>query len=49
MKAPAGFRGVFRNDEMARALYAEGAGIFRILPAAVAVPEDVPDLVTLVR
>ena len=34
---------------MARALYAEGAGIFRILPAAVAVPEDVPDLVSLVR
>ena len=49
MKPPAGFRGAFRTDELARALYAEGAGIFRILPAAVAVPEDVPDLVALVR
>jgi FAD/FMN-containing dehydrogenase len=34
---------------MARALYAEGAGIFRIVPAAVAAPLDLDDLVALVR
>ena len=49
MKTPADFRGVFRTDDVARALYAEGAGIFRIIPAAVAAPLDRDDLVTLVR
>ncbi len=49
MKAPAGFRGPFRTDDVARGLYAEGAGIFRIIPAAVAVPTDRDDLATLVR
>ena len=44
-----GFRGAFRTDQAARAVYAEGAGIFRILPAAIAVPSDLDDLVTLVR
>jgi len=34
---------------VARALYAEGAGIFRVLPRAVAVPDDLADLVALVR
>ena len=49
MRAPAGFRGPFRVDDDARALYAEGAGIFRIVPGAVAVPEDRDDLMALVR
>ena len=37
------------TDPRVRAAYAEGAGIYRIVPAAVAIPEDVPDVVTLVR
>lgn len=49
MQTPAGFRGTFRTDDVARALYSEGAGIFRIIPAAVAVPADVDDIVQLVR
>ena len=46
---PDGFRGVFRDDESARAVYAEGAGIARAMPAAVAVPMDADDVATLVR
>ena len=46
---PAGFRGVWRDDSLARALYSEAAGIGRIVPAAVAVPVDADDVVTLVR
>jgi FAD/FMN-containing dehydrogenase len=46
---PTGLRGEFRTDEAARALYSEGAGIFRIIPGAVAVPVDVEDLALLVR
>lgn len=46
---PAGFRGAYRSDDLARAMYAEAAGIGRIVPAAVAVPEDADDVVTLVR
>jgi FAD/FMN-containing dehydrogenase len=42
-------RGVFRTDERARAAYAEGAGIYRILPLAVCLPADRDDLVALVR
>jgi FAD/FMN-containing dehydrogenase len=42
-------RGVFRTDERARAAYAEGAGIYRILPVAVCLPVDRGDLVALVR
>ena len=49
MTVPPGFRGPFRADPTARALYSEGAGIYRVLPAAVAVPRDVDDLVALVR
>jgi FAD/FMN-containing dehydrogenase len=41
-------RGPFRTDLRARAAYSEGAGIFRIVPAAVAVPADVDDLRALV-
>ena len=49
MRAPPAFRGEFRTDEVARALYAEGAGIFRIIPEAVAVPSGLDDLVALLR
>ncbi|MDQ2670080.1 MAG: FAD-binding oxidoreductase, partial [Gemmatimonadota bacterium] len=40
--------GVWRTDERARAAYAEGAGIYRIMPAAVCIPsasEELPELV----
>ena len=46
---PAGFRGTFRTDLSARALYSEGAGPHRIIPAAVALPRDRDDLLALVR
>jgi FAD/FMN-containing dehydrogenase len=49
MLPPPSIRGVFRTDERARAAYAEGAGIYRILPAAVCLPSDRDDLVALVR
>ena len=49
MHAPPGLRGEFRSDDVARALYSEGAGIFRIIPQAVAVPTDASDLALLVR
>ena len=44
-----GFRGVLRDDVSARAVYAEGAGIARAMPAAVAVPADADDVAALVR
>lgn len=47
MQSPPAFRGTFRADHRARAAYAEGAGIYRILPAAIAVPVDIPDLQAL--
>jgi len=37
------------TDSRTRAAYAEGAGIYRIVPAAVAIPTDVPELQALVR
>ena len=46
---PPTFRGVFRRDALACAVYSEAAGVARILPRAVAVPADVDDLGTLVR
>ena len=46
---PPGFRGTFREDELARAVYSEAAGIARVIPTAVAVPVDADDVVTLVR
>lgn len=49
MLPPPRFRGPFRSDETARALYSEGAGIFRIVPQAVAVPKDLDDLIALVQ
>src|SRR5687768_18526388 len=47
--ASTGFRGTFRDDLPARAVYSEAAGIARILPRAVAVPVDPDDVATLVR
>src|SRR3954451_3074843 len=44
-----GFRGAFRVDLPARAVYSEAAGIARILPRAVAVPLDADDAAMLVR
>lgn len=46
---PPKFRGVFRTDEPARAVYSEAAGIGRAWPAGVAVPVDADDVATLVR
>ncbi|MGH7717890.1 MAG: FAD-binding oxidoreductase, partial [Gemmatimonadaceae bacterium] len=46
---PPDFRGIFRTDPLARALYSEGAGIARAVPAAVAVPRDEEDVAALVR
>jgi len=40
---------VFRDDPNARAVYSEAAGIARIEPLAVAVPEDARDLAALVQ
>ena len=37
------------TDPRVRAAYAEGAGIYRIVPEAVAIPEDAAELVALVR
>jgi FAD/FMN-containing dehydrogenase len=44
---PTGFRGVFRADDEARAVYSESAGIARAWPRAVAVPIDASDLASL--
>jgi FAD/FMN-containing dehydrogenase len=46
---PSGFRGAFRTDLLARAVYAEAAGIAREVPVAVAVPESIDDLVLLLE
>ena len=46
---PAGFRGVFRTDDEATAVYSEAAGIARIIPRAVAVPIDADDVCSIVR
>ena len=42
------FAGIWREDERARAAYSEGAGIYRILPRAIAVPSTTPALAALV-
>ena len=49
LSAPTSFRGVFRTDDAALAVYSEGAGIARMIPRAVAVPVDIDDVQTLVR
>lgn len=46
---PVGFRGAFRDDDDARAVYSEAAGIGRVVPRAVAVPADADDASLLVR
>jgi FAD/FMN-containing dehydrogenase len=48
LTAPHGFRGTFRTDDEARAVYSESAAIARIVPAAVAVPLTTDDVITLV-
>ncbi len=48
MLPPPALRGIFRTDARARAAYAEGAGIYRILPQAICRPADISDLKTLV-
>lgn len=48
MRIP-GFRGTFRDDPDARGVYAEAAGIGRIVPRGVAVPLDADDVVVLVQ
>ena len=49
MNAPTGYRGIFRTDDEARAVYSEAAGIGRIIPRAVAVPASADDLSSLVQ
>src|SRR5918994_2965313 len=44
-----GFNGTYRDDLPARAVYSEAAGIGRVMPQAVAVPDDADDVVALVR
>jgi FAD/FMN-containing dehydrogenase len=48
MLPPPALRGVYRTDARARAAYAEGAGIYRILPQAICRPSDDDDVKTLV-
>ena len=45
----AAFKGIFRDDAGARAVYSEAAGIARVMPAAIAVPSDADDIVTLIH
>src|SRR5688572_26074251 len=49
MPAAPPIRGIFRTDKRARAAYAEGAGIYRIVPRAVCLPADADDVAALVR
>jgi FAD/FMN-containing dehydrogenase len=49
LRPPDDFRGIFRDDADACAVYSEAAGIGQIIPRAVAVPLDAADVVTLVR
>src|SRR6186997_2113551 len=49
MLPPPAVRGIYRTDIRARAAYADGAGIYRILPEAVSLPTDGSDLIQLIR
>ena len=49
LASPTDFRGVFRTDDAARAVYSEAAGIGRAMPRAVAVAVDADDVAALVR
>jgi len=46
---PAGFRGEFRTDDLARAVYSEAAGIGRVNPLAVAAPANADDVALIVK
>ncbi len=46
---PRHYRGLFREDAAACAVYSEAAGIAQMIPRAVAVPADADDVVSLVR
>src|SRR3982751_1267087 len=48
MLPPPDIRGIYRTDPRARAVYSEGAGIYRIIPRAVVLPADQDDLRRLV-
>jgi FAD/FMN-containing dehydrogenase len=48
MLPPPEIRGTYRTDARGRAAYAEGAGIYRIVPQAVCIPADVADLIHVV-
>ena len=47
LEPPKNFRGIFRDDLPARAVYSESAGIERLLPLAIAVPQDADDVVSI--
>ncbi|MCC6927698.1 MAG: FAD-binding oxidoreductase [Gemmatimonadaceae bacterium] len=49
MNSPPPIRGPFRTDDVARAVYAESAGVLQLVPRAVAIPLDADDVVTLLR
>jgi FAD/FMN-containing dehydrogenase len=49
LSPPDDFRGPYRDDADARAVYSEAAGIGQIIPRAVAVPMDAADVVTIVK
>jgi len=49
LRPPAGFRGTFRDDDAARAVYSEAAGIGQAMPRAVAVASDADDVAALVH
>ena len=49
MPSSPAIRGTYRTDIRARAAYAEGAGIYRIVPAAIARPTGTADIVQLMR
>ena len=48
MLPPPEIHGIYRTDARARAAYAEGAGIYRIIPQAVCLPAHVADLTRVV-
>src|SRR5439155_9781185 len=47
--APSALPPSLLTDPRTRAAYAEGAGIYRIVPEAVAIPRDLPELQALVH
>jgi FAD/FMN-containing dehydrogenase len=49
MEKISNFRGAVREDDAARAVYSEAAGIGQVIPRAVLVPADADDVVTAVK